>query len=176
MINGPFGVGKTTVSNELLNEINNSMIFDPEEVGFMLRNIIPIDIKLLEATAGDFQDLKMWKELTVIVAKLLVEKYKKHLIVPMTIRNVEYFQYIFEGFKRIDQDTFHFCLIAKKETIFKRLIERGEKEGDWCFQQTKKCLQAYRDNDFGVYINTENLSIETIVLEIIQSLSNRYIQ
>ena len=40
MINGAFGVGKTTIANELLKEIKNSMIYDPEEVGFMLRNII----------------------------------------------------------------------------------------------------------------------------------------
>ncbi|MDY0393289.1 AAA family ATPase [Virgibacillus halophilus] len=45
MINGAFGVGKTTVANRLQKELDNSMIFDPEEVGFMLRNIIPDDIK-----------------------------------------------------------------------------------------------------------------------------------
>ncbi|KAB3532841.1 hypothetical protein [Alkaliphilus serpentinus] len=45
MINGPFGVGKTTTAYKLLNSLDNSMIFDPEEVGFMLRNIITKDIR-----------------------------------------------------------------------------------------------------------------------------------
>lgn len=39
LINGAFGVGKTSVASELKKTINNSMIFDPEEIGYMLRNI-----------------------------------------------------------------------------------------------------------------------------------------
>lgn len=41
MINGAFGVGKTTIANELVKEIENSMIYDPEEISFMLSNILP---------------------------------------------------------------------------------------------------------------------------------------
>lgn len=67
MINGAFGVGKTSVANELVKQMDNSMIFDPEEVGFMLRNIIPNEIKQKEANTGDFQDLQLWKELTVVL-------------------------------------------------------------------------------------------------------------
>src|SRR5690625_7808409 len=65
MVNGAFGVGKTTISNELLKVVNNSMLYDSEEIGFMLRNILPNHIKRLEANTGDFQDLELWKELTV---------------------------------------------------------------------------------------------------------------
>ncbi|MGY3188966.1 hypothetical protein [Lysinibacillus sp. TE18511] len=57
MINGAFGVGKTTIANRLQNEIKNSMIYDPEEIGFMLRNVVPEDIKRNETCTGDFQDL-----------------------------------------------------------------------------------------------------------------------
>jgi broad-specificity NMP kinase len=112
IINGAFGVGKTTISNELLKEIKYSMIYDPEEIGFMLRNIVPENIKQLEAETGDFQDLQLWKELTVEVAKLLISKYNMNLIVPVTIRNPEYFHYIIEGLKSIDKQTYHFCLTA----------------------------------------------------------------
>ncbi|GLI84134.1 hypothetical protein ANABIO32_18340 [Rossellomorea marisflavi] len=41
MINGAFGAGKTTLANALCKELPGSMIFDPEEVGYMLRNVIP---------------------------------------------------------------------------------------------------------------------------------------
>lgn len=40
MVNGAFGAGKTTVAEELLRQIDGSMIFDPEEVGYMLRSIV----------------------------------------------------------------------------------------------------------------------------------------
>lgn len=163
MINGAFGVGKTTISNKLLKVIENSMLYDPEEVGYMLRNIIPEEIKRLEAETGDFQDLQLWRDLTVEVARLLISKYNVNLIVPMTIRHPEYFNYIFNGFNSLDGDTYHFCLIASKETIYNRLRERGEEEGNWCFKQTDKCLKAYNEYNFGEYIDTENVSVDTIV-------------
>jgi adenylate kinase family enzyme len=170
MINGAFGVGKTTISNELLSEIENCMLFDPEMVGFMLRSIIPDEIKQIEAKTGDFQDLHLWKELTVKIANLLITNYKTNLIVPMTIRNFEYFNYIFNGFKSLDKQTYHFCLTANKETIFERLKNRGEEEGNWCFQQTEKCLKAYNENDFGEYIDTENFTVENIIENIKRKL------
>jgi 2-phosphoglycerate kinase len=64
MINGAFGVGKTSVANELQKTINNSMIFDPEEIGYMLRNIITEDIAYPSETTnyGRFS----WSMLPVI--------------------------------------------------------------------------------------------------------------
>ena len=171
MINGAFGVGKTTIANTLQNEIEHSMIYDPEEIGYMLRNVIPIDIKRTESITGDFQDLELWKELTVDVAKRLITKYKINLIVPMTIRKIEYFHFIYNGFKSIDDQTYHFCLSASKETIYERLRLRGEEEGNWCFQQTDKCLEAYNQYDFGEYIDTEKNSISEIIQEIKEKLN-----
>ncbi|MFN7252451.1 MAG: AAA family ATPase [Anaerobacillus sp.] len=163
MINGAFGVGKTTIANELSKELENSMIYDPEEIGFLLRTIIPKGIKQVEAPTGDFQDLDLWKELTVTTAALLINKYNVNLIVPMTIRKQEYFNYILDGFKRIDKQTYHFCLTANKETIYERLRKRGEEEGNWCFHQTEKCIKAFNENKFGEYINTENVKIADVI-------------
>ena len=114
MINGAFGAGKTSVANELLRTVDDFMLFDPEVVGFMLRHIIPDDIKLAKERTDNFQDLTMWSSLTVKVAEELQQTYKKNLIVPMTIYNKDYFRYIFDGFKKIDEETHHFCLTAKK--------------------------------------------------------------
>lgn len=65
MINGAFGVGKTTVANELLQTVSNSMLYDPEIVGFMLREIITEDIKHENEKTDNFQDLELWKVLVV---------------------------------------------------------------------------------------------------------------
>jgi deoxyadenosine/deoxycytidine kinase len=166
MINGAFGVGKTTVANKLLESIDNSMLYDPEEVGYMLRNIITDEVMKTEEKTDNFQDFELWKVLTVKVARLLKEKYRKDMIVPMTIINKEYFTYILNGFKEIDEQTYHFCLMAKEETIFERLRGRGEVEGNWCFQQTKKCVEAYQDKCFEEYIFTDSLSIDQVVKDI----------
>jgi hypothetical protein len=39
-INGPFGVGKTSVANVLVERIPGAMIYDPEKVGSFLRSRI----------------------------------------------------------------------------------------------------------------------------------------
>ncbi|WP_044339317.1 AAA family ATPase [Rossellomorea aquimaris] len=171
MINGAFGAGKTTIANELHKELENSMIYDPEVVGYMLRHVIPEKEKRMEAGTGDFQDLQLWRDLTVEVAKRLVGKYRVDLIVPMTIRKMDYFDVIKSGFEEIDEDTHHFCLTASKETIYKRLKARGEEEGNWCFQQTDKCLKAFQENNFGEYIDTENVSVGEVVGKIKEKLN-----
>lgn len=163
MINGAFGVGKTSVAEALNRVLDNSMLYDPEEVGYMLRNILTTETMESAENTGDFQDLDLWKTLTIEVAKQLILKYKRHLIIPMTIHDKERFQYIYDGFKNLDQQTYHFCLLAKEETIHKRLIERGEEEGNWCFQQTKKCMEAYKGKVFKTYIVTDDVDVLEIV-------------
>jgi adenylate kinase family enzyme len=170
MINGAFGAGKTTIAEELLHRIKGSMIYDPEVVGYMLRHIVPEEAKALEERTGDFQDLRPWKTLVVKVAEELKSTYGKHLLVPMTIRNKEYFSYIVGGFKEIDPDTFHFCLMASKETIHDRLRKRGEEEGNWCFHQTDRCLDAFEDSLFEQKIWTEDKTVEAIIEEIMRSV------
>ncbi|MFP7296847.1 AAA family ATPase [Neobacillus niacini] len=163
MINGAFGVGKTSVANELQKSMNNSMIFDPEEIGYMLRNIITEDIAHPSEKTDNFQDYQLWKVFVVNIANHLINTYGKILIVPMTIIDKRYFEYIFNGFKEIDERTFHFCLTAKEETIYERLRKRGEPEGNWCFQQTKKCMDGYNDRCFEQFIDTDNVSVNEIV-------------
>lgn len=163
MLNGAYGVGKTSVAKELVQQIDNAMIFDPEEVGFMLRYLIPENVKLDQEKTDNFQDYILWKTLTVQVAEQIKNTYQKHLIVPMTIFNKEYLHFIRNGFEKIDKETFHFCLTATQDTIHHRLIERGETEGNWCFQQTAKCLQAFDDEMFEVKLDTEKKSVEEIV-------------
>lgn len=106
MINGAFGVGKTTIAEKLLGTIANSMLYDPEEVGFMLRNIITEDVKK-----------------------------------------------------------------PNEDTIYARLRNRGEIEGNWCFQQTQTCLKAFRDPCFEEQIDTDQLRIDEIVTYITSRLN-----
>ena len=163
MVNGAFGVGKTSVAEALLNEINNSMIYDPEVIGYMLRHIMPKDIQLQELNTGDFQDLQLWPELTVETAARLISRYQINLIVPMTLRKPDYFQYIFNGLKKWDENIHAFCLTASKDTIHQRLLNRGEQEGAWCFHQTDACLEAFDRYDLGTSLSTENVSVSDIV-------------
>ncbi len=63
-INGAFGAGKTSVARHLLARRPGIRLFDPEQIGFMLRRMLP------DVRPDDFQDLPIWRELTV---KLIAE-------------------------------------------------------------------------------------------------------
>jgi hypothetical protein len=163
MINGAFGSGKTSAASMLQPLIPNSMIFDPEEIGFMLRKIVIGDIRLEEERTDDFQDLELWKVLTVKVAQELKNKYNKHLIIPMTIYKTDNFEYIYNGLREVDKDIFHFCLIASEKTIHKRLSNRGDTPNGWTFQKSKKCIDAFKHSRFQEYIVTDEIGTKEVV-------------
>jgi hypothetical protein len=105
MINGAFGVGKTTLAGEILRRQPEWMLFDPEEVGAMLWRVCP-------ETRGDFQDLGAWAPLVVETARVLARSYGRSLVVPMTL--TENFRTVFDGFAGI-APTRNFTLLAPAE-------------------------------------------------------------
>ncbi len=48
-INGPFGAGKTTLAERLRDRRSKSLIFDPEEIGFVVKETVPMP------ASGDYQ-------------------------------------------------------------------------------------------------------------------------
>jgi chloramphenicol 3-O-phosphotransferase len=171
MINGAFGAGKTSAANMLQPLISNSMIYDPEEIGLMIREIIPEEIRFDEERTDDFQDIELWRILTVKTAHEVKKKYQKHLIVPMTIYKLENFEYIYNGFRKIDNDIWHFCLTASEDTIQQRLSHRGDTFGGWSYQQTKKCIEAFKDNKFQERIKTDQLETKDIIEIILRKIN-----
>jgi hypothetical protein len=163
-INGSFGVGKTTVAENLLRAIPNSLLYDPEEIGLMLGNILkPID------WSGDFQDYPMWRVLLVEVAKLLNHRYQRKLIMPMTIWREDYFKEVLSRLRTIDSDVHHFCLIANADVISDRIRRRGEQgEGDWIYDQIEKCIPSFKSDLFKEKIDTTFASPEQITQQILQ--------
>ena len=77
-LNGPFGVGKTSVARELAGRLPDARIFDPETVGYMLRQV------LIEPVA-DFQDLPPWRSLVVQTASRVLAYAGGSLIAPQTV-------------------------------------------------------------------------------------------
>lgn len=171
MINGAFGSGKTTVSNLLANMIPDSMIYDPEEIGFMLRNIISDDIKKEFERTDNFQDLALWKELVVDVAQGLIQTYGKSLIIPMTICDRDRFLYIKKGLFFADH-VIAFWLGAERKTIENRLSKRGDGVGSWPYKQIDLCERFIKSNIdlFDFIIETDDLPASDIADSIIEKL------
>ncbi|WP_426334569.1 AAA family ATPase [Paenibacillus silvae] len=163
MINGAFGAGKTSAAAALQPKIANSMVYDPEEIGYMLRKLLPEEHREEKERTDDFQDIELWRVLTVKIAREVKQKYNKHLIIPMTIYKKENFDYIYNGLKEMDQDLHHFCLTASLDTIYNRLAKRGDQFGGWQYQQAPKCVEAFKADVFETRICTDQLETGDVI-------------
>lgn len=166
LINGAFGVGKTSLAEKIASEHESFMLFDPEEVGFMLRNVIPISFKKAHENTGDFQDLDVWRNLTIDVLRALKSQYQCHFVIPMTLRNAKYRDEIEKGLRDIDEEVHTILLWANKETIHRRLLERGDAPQSWAFDQTDKCLEDFKQIDNAWVIDTETMNLDEIYKQV----------
>lgn len=155
-INGAFGSGKTQTAYELNKRVKNSFVFDPEETGFYIRSNMPTEIKL-----GDFQDYPMWREFNNSMIKYIQSHYTGTVFVPMTVTNKDYLKEMMKG-----ADIQHCTLVAKPETLLRRLRKRGDRENTWAAHQIARCVKSFSKDDFEAKIITDDLSIDQVVEKI----------
>ena len=136
----------------------------------MLRNVIPKSFNKAHENTGDFQDLDVWRKLTVDVLKALKDQYQCHFVIPMTLRNAKYRDDIEIGLQDIDEEVHIILLEATKETIHRRLLERGDAPQSWAFDQTDKCLEDFKLIKNAWVIDTETMTIEDIYKRINEKL------
>ena len=81
-INGAFGSGKTQTAFEINRRLENSYVYDPENIGYFFRRNMPKEI-----IQGNFQDQILWRTFNYEIIKNIYEKYNGTIIIPMTIYN-----------------------------------------------------------------------------------------
>lgn len=157
-LNGAFGSGKTQTSYELERRIPNSLVYDPENIGFFINRNIPKEI-----SKGDFQDYSIWRELNYTTLKYIDSEYDGIIIVPMTLVNPQYFEEIVGKLRDDGVRVNHFVLWASKETLQKRLRSRGERKNSWGEKQIDRCMQGLSNDIFNHRIETDKLTVESVV-------------
>jgi AAA domain len=173
MINGSFGVGKSTVAKLLRRHFRGSVIFDPEWAGLLLMRL-PGWIKLKGSGSDDFQNIELWRSSAVAGARLFRLMARGPVIVPMTFSRRDYFEEVAEGVRHFDPEVRAFCLRASLATVRRRLAGRGSKiEGpgsEWLARRTEECLDAHRDPHFGEPVETEDRTAREVAEEIAERL------
>jgi deoxyadenosine/deoxycytidine kinase len=154
-INGPFGSGKTHTAHEIKRRLNNSIVFDPEEVGFFIRNRMIHDGNL-----PDFKSYKLWRDSTRYFLDNL--DINRTVIVPMTVTNKEYLSEILDPLKD-KHNILHITLIASKETLQKRLSKRGDKKSSWTYKLVDDCLTKLNQTYFKEHIYTDEKDLFEVV-------------
>jgi len=173
IINGSFGVGKTTVASLLRHTLPGSAIYDPEWAGSVLMRL-PKWLKLTGSGTDDFQDIDWWRRSAVAGTRLFRFFAPGPVIVPMTFSRRDYFDEVVIGVRRLDPELRVFCLRASLATIQERLVKRGVKiEGpgaEWIARRIIECVDAHGDAHFGEPVETEDRSAREVAEEIARRL------
>ena len=160
-VNGPFGVGKTQTANELNRRIENSFLFDPENLGYFLQKNFPKNNDI-----NDFQDYEFWRKGNFELLLYLHQHYKGTIIVPMTLYNEKYFNEIVGNLRENLVEVHHFSLLATQETIKKRLKKRLDFDQTWALSHLQEILNSLSQDKFETIIYTDNLTIDQVVEQI----------
>ena len=163
-INGAFGVGKTTVAETLVGRLPGSVLFDAELIGFLLRRIVtPIE------NPADFQDLTLWRSLTVTTARELRATYGRTLIMPMTIARPDYFREVVGSLRATEPDLHHFTLTAAPTTLEARILQSGEAI-PWRLDHLLTCTTALAAPTFAAHIATDGRTPDEVADAIVARL------
>ncbi|MET8246755.1 AAA family ATPase [Streptomyces sp. NPDC005202] len=166
-INGPFGGGKTQTAHEIQRRLPGSVICDPEHAGFGLRRMLPPELR------SDFQDLASWRQGVVEVLDLALTKHDGVVIAPMTVTDSGYFAETVGRLRELGHDVRHFTLLAERETVLKRLRERGfghvlqyvagknagRGRETWAARQLDHCLERLREPEFAEHLWTDHSTV-----------------
>ncbi|MFF0227428.1 AAA family ATPase [Streptomyces sp. NPDC004629] len=166
-INGPFGGGKTQTAHEIQRRLPGSVICDPEHPGFGLNRMLPPELR------GDFQDLASWRQGVVEVLDLTLAKHDGVVIAPMTVTDTGHFAETVGRLRELGHDVQHFTLLAERETVLRRLRERGlghllrlpagkktvPRRESWAVQQLDRCLERLREPEFAEQLWTDHSTV-----------------
>jgi len=164
LINGPFGVGKSTTARIVASMHPNSVLFDPETVGTYLAHVLGRD-----ALGEDYQDLTLWRHLVVDFALNLQQDWQPTVIIPMNLWQYDYFKEIVTGLGHTGIPVTCFRLTCSPETLRARILSRPDAEGghDWCLSHMESGLAAANDPRFGIAIDTEGRPPQAVADHII---------
>ncbi|MEU4010368.1 AAA family ATPase [Streptomyces pseudogriseolus] len=159
-INGPFGGGKTQTAHEIRRRLPGSVVCDPEEPGFGLQRMLPRELR------ADFQDLKTWRQGVVEVLDLTLTRREGVVIAPMTVTDHGYFAETVERLRELGHDVRHFTLLAERETVLRRLRERGLghlggglRRESWAVERLDHCLERLAGPEFAEHLWTDHSTV-----------------
>ncbi|ONI86710.1 hypothetical protein ALI22I_24120 [Saccharothrix sp. ALI-22-I] len=169
-INGPFGGGKTQTAHEIRRRLPGSFLSDPEHVGFALRRMTP------PALRTDFQDLAAWRQSVFDVLDGALTGYDGVIVVPMTVVEPAYFREIVGRLRDRGHDVRHFALMARRETVVRRLRERGfghaarvvmgkDAPLRWesaALKALDHCLERLREPEFAEHVWTDHITVAQV--------------
>lgn len=167
-INGPFGGGKTTAARLLTARLDRMRVFDPEWVGYLLRD------HLRDHEFDDFQDLPSWRRLVPIVAAELHHATGDSLVAVQTVLNPQYWNELALGLQFAKIPLVHVVLDVDERTLRQR-IDADQVElaaAEWRLDKIGAFLAArdWLTDAADVVVDTSRLEPDHVVDRIVEQL------
>lgn len=165
-INGPYGVGKSTLAEVLQKYLPNSFIFDAEQVGNAVRDNMPA--RFFRET---FEEFPLWQEMCYRLLKELDEVYDGCVLVPMTLKLPASHDAILQRLRDFGAEIVHILLEADHDTVHDRIIQRGEEEDCWCMQNIDTCIRAQKDYPCDLRLQTAGKTVEELAHQVVRAFN-----
>ncbi|MEO3788241.1 AAA family ATPase [Actinocorallia sp. B10E7] len=142
-LNGPFGAGKTTTAELLTRRIPGGLLYDPEEVGALVRRLLP------DRTC-DFQDVEIWRPLVADAAHRLLQAYGGTLVVPMTLLDERYATEVFGLLDGYGVTVHHITLTCDPGVLRERIDQHVHFPDDPILSED---VRQWRLSKIGAYVD-----------------------
>ena len=164
LINGTYGVGKTTIANEV-NKIYKGLykVLDPDELWYeALKNNRNI------AFGGTYpQNNKKFLKILESKLKEELEKYEGIIIIPMTITEDLSYNLLVRPNKDIIKQ---FVLLADEDIIKQRIYEDNGRDNSLSINNIKRNNQFLNNISDATFIDTSNMSVDKIAENIVKDI------
>lgn len=155
---GAYGVGKSTLVEDLETKIENALIFDAECVGDAVRENYP------DTPYGFvYEDYPLWQEFCYKLLKDVHEKFSKNILVPMTLLRESSYANIIQKLLDDGIETHLVILEASYHSVHDRILARGEDEDCWCMQNVEMARELSHSVSGGIHITTDDKSVDELV-------------
>ncbi|MBW0013868.1 AAA family ATPase [Mycobacterium sp.] len=158
-INGPFGGGKTQTAFELHRRLPDSVVCDPEEIGFGLHRAMP------RALRTNFQDYPAWRQGVYEVLDHVIGAHRGVVIAPMTVIEPKYLAETVGRLRERGHDVRHFALLANRETVLRRIHGRtlwGLSRDPFATSHVDRCLDRLRGPEFAHHVWTDAIAVPEV--------------
>lgn len=161
-INGPYGVGKSTLADELHRRNPDSFIFDAETVGNTVRDNLPKQ----RFHGYIFENYPMWFTMCAMLLNDIACKFSGDIYVPMTLVWPDSFSKIERPLATHGHTIKHILLTSTYDTVHDRILARGEDENCWCMQNIRLCLEQQASFDNVIRIESRSATVEELATSV----------
>jgi hypothetical protein len=170
LLNGAFGIGKSTIARRMAARLPRSIVLNPEPIGVVLQRAG----RMVGMTIDDFQDLALWRRLTVLAVRT-ARIIRPNVIVPMAFSNSAYLREIRSALSVLDGRVIHFCLVAPVEVVHARLRFRGAhpRRNEWEYRRASECCAAHVAPEFFRQVPAAGREPDAIAEELIAALFSK---